>query len=224
MKIILSLCLILSNILLTGCLDLAVNHRKNMPDGKNRSRIEGQVYTMRGGLGGVFSRGMNHLEDTLVNDYHIQASSTVWFRGNAMEKQIVRNYKNHTLRGPIVLAGHSLGANEQISVAQDLNREHIPVALLITVDPVMPAKIPSNVKHAMNIYKPSFVPMLSGLRVKAIDDQHTRVDNINIEHLLGANSNHLTIDSNKVVQKMMTKQILDTLTKQQKTTQRKKIS
>ena len=210
MKRIFSISLILTTLLLTGCIDLAVNHRKHTPD-ENKVHLEGQVYTMRGGLGGIFSKGMNHLEDTLVSQYHIQALSTVWFKGHEEEKYIVKNYRNHKLRGPIVLAGHSLGANEQVRVAKVLGQAHIPVALLITVDPVMPTKIPSNVKHAMNIYKPSFVPMLSGLPVKAVDPRHTQVDNINVEYLKNANVNHLTIDSNKTIQKLMEKEILQTL-------------
>lgn len=217
MKIIFSLSLFLLNLVLTGCIDLAVNKGQNKHPNlkKTNSTQQAQIYTMRGGLGGIFSRGMNHLEDTLTNDYNLQASSTVWFRGNALKRQIVQNYKEKKLQGPIVLAGHSLGANEQIRIAEELNREHIPVALLITVDPVIPAKIPSNVEHALNIYKPSFVPMLSGLRVKAVDPERVEVDNVNIEKIKAAYANHLTIDSNPVVQKLMVNQILASLNKQQ---------
>lgn len=222
MKIIFSLGLFLLNMLLTACVDLAVNHGKNKQiDLKNISHTNGQVYTMRGGLGGIFSKGMNHLEDTLSNDYHIQTSSTVWFKGNALQQQIIQNYENKKLQGPIVLAGHSLGANEQVAVAEALNRKHIPVALLITVDPVIPTKIPSNVEYSLNIYKPSFVPMLSGLRVKAVDSQHTRVDNINIENIKGAHANHLTIDSNRAVQKLMVDQTLISLHAQQTNSEHK---
>lgn len=223
MRVFFSLGLFLLNMLLTGCVDLAVNHGKNKQiDLKNIPHTKGQVYTMRGGLGGIFSRGMNRLEDNLINDYHIDASSTVWFRGNALEQKIIQNYENNTLRGPIVLAGHSLGANEQVWVAEALKRKHIPVALLITVDPVMPTKIPSNVEHSLNIYKPSCVPMLSGLRVKAVDSKRTRVENINIENLKGVNANHLTIDSNRVVQKLMVDQILISLHAKQTNEEHKK--
>lgn len=209
MKVLCSLCLVLMNMVLSGCIDLAVNHGKHKRDDMSTiSCTQGEVYTMRGGLGGVFSKGMNSLEDRLENHFHIYASSTVWFKGSELTHYIIRNYRTQKEHGPIILVGHSLGANEQIQVARDLGRAHIPVALLITVDAVIPASVSPNVERVFNIYKPSFVPLFSGLTLKAADSTHTHVDNVNITKIEGANANHFTIDSNKVVQKIMLEQIL----------------
>lgn len=209
MKVLFSSCLVLINVLLSGCIDLAVNHRQhNRRDMSTISHTKGEVYTMRGGLGGIFSKGMNSLEDKLENNFHIYASSTVWFKGSELTHAIIRNYRIQKEQGPIILVGHSLGANEQIQVARDLGRAHIPVALLITVDAVIPATISPNVERVLNIYKPSFVPLFSGLTLKAADSSHTHVDNVNITKIQGANANHFTIDSNKIVQKLMLEQIL----------------
>lgn len=206
------LCLLFVIMILTGCIDLAVNNGKNKhSDVWKISHAKGEVYTMRGGLGGVFSKGMNHLEDHLENDYKIYASSTVWFKGSTLSRHIIRNYRTQKVHAPIILVGHSLGANEQIQVAKDLNRAHIPVALLITVDAVIPDSIPPNVVHAFNIYKPSFIPLFSGLTLKAQNPVLTRVDNVNVTKIQGANANHFTIDSNREVQKLMVKQVLLTL-------------
>ena len=49
---------------------------------------------MRGGLGGIFSKGMNHLEDTLADQYHIYASSTVWFKAKNLSDTIIKRYNS----------------------------------------------------------------------------------------------------------------------------------
>lgn len=209
MKSTFLLCLLSMSLFLTACVDLAVNNGKNKKvDARNISQVTGEVYTMRGGLGGVFSKGMNRLEDTLENDYRVYASSTVWYKGKALSRHIIQHHKTKQAYGPIILVGHSLGANEQIQVANDLNRAHIPVALLITVDAVLPTTVPPNVAYVFNIYKPSFVPLFSGLALKASDPKRTRVKNVNVATIKGAHVNHFTLDGNEKIQKIMLNQIL----------------
>lgn len=205
-----ALCVGLLSLLLTGCIDLASNDGKNKPAYlKTISRSSAQVYTMRGGLGGIFSKGMNRLEDTLKTDPQFYISSTVWYKAYDLSRFIIAN-KAH-VHGPIILVGHSLGANEQIKVAKQLEKAHINVALLMTVDPVSPIKVPVNVAHAVNIYKPSFVPMFSGLTLKAVDPSKTRIDNVNVDKLQGLSVNHFTIDGHKGIQKIMLDAIMATV-------------
>lgn len=195
-------------------MDLAVNDGKNKHmSSKKINHLHGEVYTMRGGLGGLFSKGMNRLEDTLVNDYQINANSTVWYKANTLSQSIIENYKTKKIRGPIILVGHSLGANEQIKVARQLARANIPVALLMTVDAVSPVTVPANVKHAFNIYRPSFDPVFSGLPLKAIDPEKTHIENVNVRDIKNIDVNHFTMDGNKQVQKIMVDQVLATLEK-----------
>ena len=200
--------------LLSGCVDFAVNHDKTKQFHQRASvnrHAPGEIYTMRGGLGGIFSKGMNRLESTLENDNNIPALSTVWFKGGPLSKDIMRHYKDGRSRRPIILAGHSLGANEQINIARTLNKSHIPVALLITVDPVIPATIPPNVCRAINFYKSSFVPLLSGLRVRADNPQRTHLENIDVTRLPGVKVNHFNIDSSPVIQQRMLKEVIQAL-------------
>ena len=202
----------IASILVSGCIDLAVNDGKNkLASHKKTTFVKGEVYTMRGGLGGVFSKGMNRLEDTLEVDYRIHSSSTVWYKANALSSFIIKQYKSNELHGPIILVGHSLGANEQIKVARNLARANIPVALLMTIDAVSPLTVPPNVAKVVNIYKPSFVPMFSGLVLKAMDPKSTHIENINVATLKDAAVNHFTIDSNKTIQQVMVDSVLATL-------------
>ena len=202
----------LLSVFLSGCIDLAANDGRNKHiDVKKITHAKGEVYTMRGGLGGVFSKGMNRLEDTLANDYQIYSSSTVWYKADALSHAIIAQYKAKRKHGPIILVGHSLGANEQIKVAKNLAQADIPVALLLTVDAVSPIKVPPNVKQAFNIYKPSFVPLFSGLRLKAVDPKSTEIENFNITTIKDARVNHFTIDGNQSVQKIMLEKVLAAL-------------
>lgn len=201
------LCLLFSCLHLTGCIDLAAT--QSLAKKKDYTfNSKAQVFVMRGGLGGVFSTGMNQLQHTLESDYKIKAESTVWYKAHELSQYIIKNYGTRELPGPVILAGHSLGANEQIKVAKNLFKANIPVSLLITIDAVSPLKIPPNVKHVVNIYRPSFVPMFSGLKVKAIDPEMTRIENINVATLKKLHVNHFTIDKNDGVQKIMLENVL----------------
>lgn len=210
-KSIIALYLLLSGVCLTGCIDLAGTQSL----AKNKNYIfksKAQVYVMRGGLGGVFSTGMNQLQSTLERKYKIKTESTTWYRAYSLSDYIVKHYGTKELPGPIILAGHSLGANEQIKVAKILAKAKIPVALLITVDAVSPLVVPPNVKYVLNVYKPSFVPLFSGQRVKVMDPAYTKIDNVNVDAIKTVSVNHFTIDKNALIQKMMIDKIVAAIT------------
>lgn len=214
-KCLVHLCLFASIMMLCACMDLASNESKNKKAVlQHFAYRKGQVYTMRG-LGGIFSRGMNRLEDTLEDHYHIRTSSTIWYKANELSDFIHKNYESKALTGPIVLIGHSLGANEQIKVAKNLAKWDIPVDLLITIDAVAPMVVPSNVKEAFNIYKPGVVPMFSGLRLRSADPAlQSRIDNYNAAtELTQAYVNHFTIDKHALVQKLMLEKVLSIIKK-----------
>ena len=212
-KTLAALILCLISILISGCIDLAANYSREKKSTLNKTKYgKGQIYSMRGGLGGVFSIGMNRLEDTFEDKYHIHAKSTTWFKSHSLSKTIIERYKAHEINGPIILIGHSLGANDQIKVAKFLNREHIPVTLLLTIDPTSPIPVPPNVKEVYNIYKPSYIPFFSGQKVKAVDPTVTKVTNLNISNT-GAHINHWTITLDKEIRRLMDIKILNALNK-----------
>ncbi len=166
----------------------------------------GEVHTMLGGLG-VFSTGMRLLSDTVMDECNVSAPSDMWYNAGNVTRSIVTYYQKHKAHRPIILVGHSLGANEQIKVARNLEKAGIPVDLLVTVDAVSQTIVPSNVKHAMNFYKPGYVPMFSGLKLKAVDPEQTRIDNFNVATLKDIEVNHFTIDKDPVVQAMIMEEV-----------------
>ncbi len=167
------------------------------------SKSQGEVHTMLGGLG-MFSVGMNTVRDDIAKQYkRVSASSNMWYNAGDVTKAITHYYYTHKTHRPIILMGHSLGANEQIKVARNLNAAGVPVDLLVTVDAVSQTIVPPNVKHVLNVYKPGYVPMFSGLKLKAVDPKATLIENINVDNLKDINVNHFTIDKDKVVQAMI---------------------
>jgi Lipase (class 3) len=82
-------------------------------------------------------------------------------------------------RARIVLFGHSWGAAAAVLLAQDLEREHIPVLLTVQVDSVAKlwqkdAVIPANVTDAVNFYQPH--GLIHGrARITAADPSHTQI-------------------------------------------------
>lgn len=213
---------------LVGCVDLSggrASVRKTLPQSAqlamddstkqsakktlkmgNAQPYNGEVHTMLGGLG-LFSTGMRTLSNTVVDECHISAPSDMWYNAGNVSRKIIRYYQTHKTHRPIILVGHSLGANEQIKVARNLDKVGIPVDLLVTVDAVSQTIVPPNVRYAMNFYKPSFVPMFSGLRLKAVDPENTRIDNINVTTIEGMEVNHFTIDKDPIVQAMIMKEV-----------------
>ena len=162
----------------------------------------GEVHTMLGGLG-LFSTGMRTLSGTVVEECNIPAPSDMWYNAGDVTRSIVAYYQKHKQHRPIILVGHSLGANEQIKVARNLDKLGISVDLLVTVDAVSQTIVPPNVKHAMNFYKPGFVPMFSGLKLRDVNPEQTHIDNINVTKIKGIQVNHFTIDKDPVVQAMI---------------------
>ena len=207
-KLFFSVSIVLSCTLLSGCIDMASNEAKNRQVAYKNAYVNGQVYTMRGGLGGIFSKGMNRLQDKLTDYYHINSYSTIWYKQHALSDSIIKQYKARKIHPPIILVGHSLGANDQIKVARSLWLANIPVALLITVDAISPLTVPPNVKSVVNIYYPAHVPIFSGQAVRAMDPEYTSVDNYNVSTKKDMNVNHFNIESNRLIQQLMVDKIL----------------
>lgn len=199
-------------VLLSSCVDLSGSRSTYTTKQVAHTKADvGEVHTMLGGLG-MFSRGMNTLRDSVISSYHIPAYGTIWYNAGHVSRFIINNYYEQKHPRPIILIGHSLGANDQIKVARNLHAAGVPVALLVTVDAVSQTIVPPNVKEVLNIYKPGYVPMFSGLKLRAVDPSKTQIDNVNVNDLAGMYVNHFTIDKNPQVQEMILKRIKKAVT------------
>jgi hypothetical protein len=147
----------------------------------------GSIYLMRG-LANVFSLGLDTLNDKLhargVNSVVLNYASWMSIAG-----QIEQRYKTDKSALPVVLMGHSFGADSTLLLAAELAKQKIPVALIVNFDAVNKIKVPANVRHVVNFYEstgnglalsggPGFRGRLENIDVSKVDDT---IGHLNIE-------------------------------------------
>jgi hypothetical protein len=141
-----------------------------------------KVYLLRGFLN-IFSLGMDDLATKLRAD---GISATVMNHADAdfVASRIMTAY-NAGDHGPVVLIGHSLGADAVVEVADALARYNIPVALVVLFDGTEPHEIPPNVATAINYTKHFMIAPAFGSRGS--------VSNVDLSGDAGID--HLSIDT-----------------------------
>jgi hypothetical protein len=140
-----------------------------------------KVYLLRGFLN-VFSLGMDDLAAKLQAD---GISATVMNHADAdlIASRIVTSY-NGGDHGPIVMVGHSLGADAIVDVADAVARYNIPIALLVLFDGTESHEIPTNVASAINYTKHFMIaPAIgSGGVISNVDfSADANIDHLNID-------------------------------------------
>lgn len=140
-----------------------------------------QVYLLLG-YNDVYSTGLIELTDKL-NAEGIRAK---WLNGNtwlAFIAEIKQAHAKGTLKGDLILVGHSFGGDDAVNVAAKVADDGVPVRLIVLVDATSPAPIPRNVDYCYNIYKPTlagdlFPNSFAGNPVeRAPGNTHTRIIN-----------------------------------------------
>jgi pimeloyl-ACP methyl ester carboxylesterase len=196
----------------TGCLLYRTGDLNAVRTTSDQPRA-GNVYLVRG-LFGMFSTGM----DDVAAKLRASGVRAVVFQdaqAGRLAEKMAATYRAARDREPLVLVGHSLGADDVIMIARRLDRERVPVDLLITVDAVMPDKVPGNVRRTINLYKSKgvldSVPAFRGIPVEP-ERPGTPVANCDIRftqtHLDDGGTNHFNIDDSPKVQNEIVREIL----------------
>ena len=157
----------------------------------NPTKAETRVYLLRGWFG-VFSTGL----DTVATELRSKGIKAETVGHLAWKTTVAKIIKDHASgkSGPLVLVGHSQGANNIIDMARVLQRENIPVDLLVTLAPAGQDPIPGNVVRAINYYNsPGW-----GAPVSADAGYRGKLTNINLGGDIGLY--HMAIDKNPKVQ------------------------
>ena len=108
------------------------------------------VVLLRGWFG-VFSTGLDTIADEL-RAQGIRAEVAGHLSWSAEVAEILRE-RSAGQTGPLVLVGHSQGANNVIDMARALKPYNITVDLLVTLSPFLQNPIPTNVMKAINYYQ-----------------------------------------------------------------------
>jgi alpha-beta hydrolase superfamily lysophospholipase len=146
------------------------------------------VYLFRGLLN-VFSLGMDQLAAQLraAGIAAVVANHSQW---EGVADEIIANYRAGQ-RGPIILVGHSLGADAVMSMAEYLGQAGVPVSLVVPFDGTSSHAATANVARVLNFYKsesvrisrgPGFRGELTNFYVRDPNVSHFNIDKIPALH------------------------------------------
>ena len=168
-----------------------------------KAQPRGSVYLFLGLLN-VFSTGLDTLSDELkAKGITNTAMNYAGWTGPAadIEKRWARD-KART--PPIVLVGHSFGADAAMAMAAHLGRDGIPVDLVVIFDATAHWPVTSNVRHLINFYGAS-----DGVGKKLSPGKgfKGRLENINID-TLHKSIDHLNIEKQRAFHKRVIGEVL----------------
>src|ERR1700722_13898065 len=171
---------------------VAYSEESGVPDGP---KLPGHMYLLRG-LTSVYSFGIDQLA-AKIN--HRGVTATVYGLSDtaSITSDIIRKYKAGEDRGPIMLLGHSSGADYAIAIAERLKEAGVPVALAFGFDPTRIADaVPGNVELFINLYQGG--NLIGGGEVQPSPDFRGRLIDVDLrEH---TEIVHITLDKTPAVQ------------------------
>jgi hypothetical protein len=128
---------------------VAYSEESSVPEGP---KLPGHMYLVRG-LTSVYSFGIDQLA-AKINHRGVTATVYSLSETGTIANDIARKYKAGEERGPIMLLGHSSGADYAIAIAERLKEAGVPVALAFGFDPTRTAAaVPGNVELFINLYQ-----------------------------------------------------------------------
>jgi len=111
---------------------------------------EPRVILLRGWFG-VFSTGLDRIADQL-NALGIRAEVAGHLNWSNEVADILRD-RSAGHSEPLVLVGHSQGANNVIDMARSLQAYNVTIDLVVTLSPFMQNLVPANVVQAIDYYQ-----------------------------------------------------------------------
>lgn len=162
--------------------------------------FQGDVYILGGGFG-VFSTGLEKLR-TQLQDKGVTASRVSYQSWRGVARKIVEHRRKYG-RKPVVIIGHSLGANNSILIANALKKEGIQVDLIVSLASTAPMMVPSNVRNVVNYY---FSSGGWGAIFEGESDFKGNLNNMDMAHHPGVG--HFTVDDNQVLRDQVVAKVL----------------
>lgn len=174
----------------------------------------GNVYLERG-LIGVFSTGMDTLSDDL-NKAGVRARVFQDLQDGELADAIIAKYKGVKNPEPLILIGHSYGADDVLTISRKLDKAGVKVDMAVTVDATIPPEVPGNVAVVYNYYQSQptdFIPMFRGIPLKQEKPGAGKLINMDLRKertdLLIPGTNHINIDKNTKLHAEVVQKVLD---------------
>jgi thioesterase domain-containing protein len=157
----------------------------------------GYVIVLRG-LANVFSRGMDAVaKDLEARGVRVHLDNHRYWKELAQE--LAKQYEADKKTAPIIIVGHSLGANAAVLMADKLGQYNVPVRLIVAFDGLSysestEAPISYNVQEVLNFYNAKVlgVEMVPGRGFSG------KIDNVDVQGIKGAG--HMKLDKNPELQ------------------------
>jgi hypothetical protein len=167
-------------------------------------KLPGHVYLMWGLAGEIFSRGLDGLAAKIERN-GVAASVHSMVEFGAVTDTIIRNHRRDPLSAPVMLLGHSSGADAVIAIAERLKTANIPVGLIFGFDPTpIAGRIPSNVELFINLYQATNI--IGGGSAAAASDFRGRIVNVDLrEH---REIVHITLDKSDVIHALVVDKVV----------------
>ncbi len=161
----------------------------------------GEVYLLRG-LANVFSLGMDEMGKKL-RKFGIESEVYNHSHWQALADELIERSYEKEISFPIIIIGHSLGAGAAPKMATTLGLRGIPVKYVVMYDPVEPTLVGRNVNEIVNYY----LPKNNNTNIVSPKQDFTgTLSNINVRPLGGFN--HLNIDYNKEIRRVVYDEVL----------------
>jgi hypothetical protein len=152
------------------------------------SSHDGDVILVLGGFS-VFTGGLGVMASSLAK-HDVESKIYRHTQSRKIATSIIANQRKYG-RKPIVLIGHSYGANTVIKVARILQKENLEVRYMVTIAATNPDAAPPNVQTLTNYYFRNgwgkLVPTEPGFS--------GQLNNIDMSKTAGAN--HFNVDENR---------------------------
>jgi thioesterase domain-containing protein len=158
-----------------------------------------RVYLLRGLLN-VFSLGMDALQERLsLMGFDAEVDNhNGWL--TIANKIVDDRKKGHN--GAVVLIGHSLGADVLFQLTERLEKDNVPVRLVVFFDPTISHDISRNVEHALNLYQ------LNGFGRKVTAPKGYKGELVNMDLSGDASIGHGSIDKSEKLHDLVIAKIM----------------
>lgn len=156
-----------------------------------------EVYLFRGGFD-IFSTGMNQMANTLRSK-KVNASAHSFMAWQSIANDIVKRSKQKKVSYPIIVLGHSFGADAVEEFANFLGQNGITTELVIGFDATGPRTFTKGAKKVINYRSSHIGPYLKGPGFRG---SITQVD------VSKYGANHFTIEQVNEVQALAMKEVL----------------
>lgn len=160
--------------------------------------VHKKVYLLRG-LTNVLSPGIDQLNEELQHR-NIDVTIANHLFSDPLALEAIEGCKSGRFDS-IVLIGHSLGASAAVSMAEQMEKAGLHVALIVTIDPITKIVAPDNVRLLRNYYLSSGV----GVAIDRDERFHGTLQNVDMSK---TDYGHVSLTSAPAIQSQAMNDIL----------------